>query len=61
VSRDSSPDALSLMGGGDRDVKLAFVRKLILAIQKSDEHGALDALDSLIEECTAPSASDDEE
>lgn len=57
------PEALSLSlePAGDREVKLAFVRKLILAVQKSDEHAALDALDDLIAECTGPKDDDDSE
>ena len=65
-ARDSEPDALALSiePVGDREVKLAFVRKLILAVQKSDEHAALDALDDLIDECVSshkePDADDEE-
>jgi hypothetical protein len=57
------PDALSLSvePAGDREVKLAFVRKLMLALQKHDEHGALDALEGLVEECGESTYDDDEE
>lgn len=42
---------ISVEPDDDREAKLSLVRKLMLALKKDDEHAALDALDSLIEEC----------
>lgn len=57
-----SEDALTLTASADdREGKLALVRKLMLAIKRDDEHAALDAIETLVEECGGTLDADDGE
>ena len=43
--------AIGIESADKREAKLSLVRKLMLALKKDDEHGALDAIETLLDEC----------